>query len=73
MDGIFNFNIGIMQLEQQFIRYTPVEFEEEYAIKCAEIAENFAIGFLDWCRIVQKREVDGKSSKEILEIYKKTL
>jgi len=40
---------------------------------CVEIAENFAIGFSNW---VMKRHFDNKepkTTKELLEIYKKTL
>ena len=45
---------------------------------CVEIAENFAIGFLEWYLKNQRTICTNemylrKSNKELLEIYKKTL
>lgn len=66
-----------MKLEEQFKenyrKYGGLEMNFNPIIGLEEIAENFAIGFLDWCRAVQKIEVEEKSSKEVLETYKETL
>ena len=37
-----------------------------------KIAENFAIGFVEWCENLGIDHCD-KTTKELLEIYKKTL
>ncbi len=65
-----------MKLEEQIIRYTPTEFEDEYTEKLAKIAEDFAIGFAEWC--IENYHIEGISrgildDKELLEIYKQTL
>ena len=63
-----------MTLKENFLRYTPVEFEYEYAEKCEKIAEEFAIGFAEW---IDKKEnlmhliKIGYTTKQLLEIYKK--
>lgn len=49
---------------------------EETKEQCAEVAEEFAIGFIEW--IINKEYhidiwVKNNSTKELLEIYKKTL
>ena len=86
-----------MGLEKQFIESTRYEYQEyagahpstwemdkDQSVACAEIAENFAIGFAEWCnrnygldRTTWVKYVDGKfnryTTKELLEIYKKTL
>jgi len=56
-----------MGLEEQYKEATS-----SYML-CVQIAENFAIGFSNW---VMKRHFDNKepkTTKELLEIYKKTL
>jgi hypothetical protein len=49
---------------------------EETKEQCAEIAENYVKEFLDWYKkispILDKKYI-GKSSKELLEIYKNQL
>jgi len=52
------------------------EMDEEDLVKCAQIAENFAIGFAEWI-VKDDQNLEyytrlGKT-KELLEIYKKTL
>jgi len=65
-----------MKLEQQY--FNEMQFSEfvddpDASKKCAEIAENFAIGFLNWYGERTLREVNGKTTKQLLEIYKETL
>jgi len=68
-----------MGLENEFSIYV-----DDNISFCVEIAENFAIGFAEWCnsnygldRTTWVKYVDGKfnryTTKELLEIYKKTL
>lgn len=44
---------------------------EECVSKIEELADELAVKFLDWCRDISRKKVEGKSSKEVLEIYKK--
>jgi len=41
--------------------------------ECAKIAENFAIGFVEWKNNLEYNYSDKFTTKELLEIYKKTL
>lgn len=46
------------------------------AIRCVLIAEEFAIGFAEWCIESEGKEYNKykyRNRKELLEIYKKTL
>ena len=62
-----------MTLRLKFLQYTPVEFEDEYAEKCEQIADEFAIGFADWLLIIYNEDIiyDAYTKEELLEIYKK--
>ena len=49
---------------------------EETKEQCAEVAEDFAIGFADWIDdlvITDNNKYCNNTTKELLEIYKKTL
>jgi hypothetical protein len=41
------------------------------ADKCVEVAEEFAIGFKDWCDNEGRFIIGTSTTKELLEIYKK--
>jgi len=60
-----------MGLEEKF---NKVEFNEQGidVYKCVEIAENFAISFVEW---KDTNQIDHLrlTTNELLEIYKKTL
>jgi hypothetical protein len=71
-----------MTLKEKFLRYTPVEYE--YAKKCENIADEFAIGFKEWCDNLKPNQKvslwskngEGKGvfnmdNEQLLEIYKK--
>jgi hypothetical protein len=51
--------------------------KDENSIKCEAIADNYSIGFAEWIftngrETIRKANEDGlKSTKELLEIYKK--
>jgi hypothetical protein len=64
-----------MGLEEQFKRLFPHQTEEyldyEESLQCTIIAENFAIGFVQWC--LKEENNIYFETKELLEIYKKTL
>jgi hypothetical protein len=74
-----------MTLREKFYTYTDNEYSEKLtnAENCEKIADDFAIGFAEWivsncyCEddqnwwlIVNEGDIK-KSSKELLEIYKK--
>jgi len=61
-----------MKLEEQIKEKFPFT-NSEYIKEYVEVAENFAIGFIDWCRNNGRRELGGKTTIELLEIYKETL
>lgn len=66
-----------MGLEEQFIHISPIEMPEWMASDCAQIAENFAIGFMEWALKNQDMEFECDDTingvKQLLEIYKKKL
>ena len=39
--------------------------------KCVEIADEFAIGFAEWCLKIKFEPIENVSVKKLLEIYKK--
>lgn len=41
------------------------------ADKCEEIADEFAIGFAEWCLKIKFEPIENVSVKKLLEIYKK--
>jgi len=45
--------------------------KDENSIKCEKIADNYAIEFLDWYGGLRLDQVDGKKTKELLELFKK--
>lgn len=74
-----------MKLGEQFLnnhkKSGGIGMNEKQSVGCAEIAENFAIGFAEWC-LVNKPKYDAGhafsafepvSIKRLLEIYKETL
>ena len=64
-----------MKLEEQFLPYCDHEYanREDNSANCAEIAENFAIGFHEFViKNAYKTQIET-TTKELLEIYKKTL
>ena len=54
---------------QEGINSTTRRYEE--AKQCALIAEEFAIGFADWCSVNTKYDLNVSTDRELLEIYKK--
>ena len=75
-----------MTLKEKFEQYAKQEVWEKKnynAEECEQIADDFAIGFADWCKEEYEledtsfhnkwRDVNGeyRESKELLEIYKK--
>jgi len=56
-----------MKLEEQFKNATTQWFD---VTECIEIAENFAIGFNEWC---DTKMYTGYTTQQLLEIYKKQL
>ena len=75
-----------MTLKERFIKLFPHQNEEyldqEEAEMCVKIAEDFAIGFFEWCvsqealdlinDLVLVGEINkATTSKELLQIYKK--
>jgi hypothetical protein len=56
---------------QEGINSTTSRMEE--AKICAEIADEFAIGFAEWLLIIYNEDIiyDAYSKEELLEIYKK--
>jgi len=62
-----------MGLEEKFIHISPIEMPEWMASDCAQIAENFAIGFKDYCDNINDFVLLHLTTKQLLEIYKKTL
>ena len=75
-----------MTLKEKLKTEFPINTEKKsnkFANKCVLIAEEFAIGFADWCKQEYEledtsfhnkwRDVNGKyiESKELLENYKK--
>lgn len=69
-----------MGLEEQFDKLIPIEFggemQEPLRTGCIVITENFAIGFVEWFSKNYLKYHDhgmNYTTKELLEIYKKTL
>jgi hypothetical protein len=77
-----------MTLREKFYTYTDNEYSEKLtnAENCEKIADDFAIGFAEWCVIKKVRFFDDTeesmiftvdlyttkyTTKELLEIYKK--
>jgi len=44
---------------------------EENSKECENIADEFAIGFLDWYGEKPLHKIEGKSTSELLKYYKK--
>ncbi len=66
-----------MTLKEKFQEEPVVVYQESFILtnqsaeQLVEIADEFAIGFLDWYGGLRLDQVDGKETKELLEIYKK--
>ena len=43
---------------------------KEQATECEKIADDFAIGFADWCDNLSINQWSDKTTKELLQIYK---
>lgn len=48
----------------------PVSIHDDQIEKCVELAEEFAVNFAEWCL---NSKTYWTPTKELLEIYKKTL
>lgn len=59
-----------MKLEEQF---GNIILNDTHNTKCAELADNHAIGFNDWYKKLSIKARSGNSTKQLLEIYKETL
>lgn len=75
-----------MTLKEKFNSLVPIEFggmQEPTLTECVQIADEFAVGFVEFQVGLLTKQVEGyfyfyyyaewKTSKELLEIYKKTL
>jgi hypothetical protein len=61
-----------MTLKEKFIKsYRKVFSVENLAEEAEIIADEFAIGFAEWCSINSKYDLGIATSEELLEIYKK--
>jgi hypothetical protein len=73
-----------MKLKEKFFNWYPKQDAEFISEKCEEIADEFAIGFSEWCSrkeflpnkgwFIGSYELEMgifKTTKELLEIYKK--
>lgn len=75
-----------MTLKEKFFEWFPKQDAEFISEECEKIADDFAIGFAEWCikkridffdstEIGETYTIDGNVSKykmsELLEIYKK--
>lgn len=61
-----------MTLKEKFEQYSKQEVWEKKnynAIECEQIADEFAIGFAEWC--LDENHIILNDGKELLEIYKK--
>ena len=60
-----------MTLREKFENYyDPVWYDKETTVHyCEKIADEFAIGFVDW--LIKRETKYFESLKELLEIYKK--
>lgn len=58
-------------MKEQFIKiYRKVFSVENLADECVKIADEHAISFLDWYGGLSLEKVGGKTTKELLELYK---
>jgi hypothetical protein len=62
-----------MTLKEKFNPYCDNLFssKEVNAENCVDVADDYAIEFLDWYGGLRLDQVDGKKTKELLEIFKK--
>jgi hypothetical protein len=65
-----------MTLKEKFYPYCDNEYSEKWvnAEYCEDVADEFAIGFMNWC--IKNCHVEGiftgiLNDKELLEMYKK--
>ena len=64
-----------MKLKEKFLELAFAKISsEELRDECEQIADEFAIGFAEWITILVTKKSDlylDKTTKELLEIYKK--
>ena len=60
-----------MKLKEKFIVVTGNYNNEELVLESIKIAEDFAIGFVEWLNFNFKLDFTDNAFKELLEIYKK--
>jgi hypothetical protein len=68
-----------MTLKEKFALILMEFWSSDWESKCEQEADEFAIGFAEWCRTIidrvgvleYKRKWINLSTKELLEIYKK--
>ena len=63
-------NINIVESENRmYYDYNHLELAES----CEVVADEFAIGFAEWCLTIRFVPIENVSVKKLLEIYKKKM
>jgi hypothetical protein len=60
-----------MTLKEKFEEILIAFWTSEWESECEKVADDFAIGFAEWCSINSKYDLGIATSEELLEIYKK--
>ena len=60
-----------MTLGEKFKEILTAFWINDWEDKCEKIADDFAIGFGEWCLKIKFEPIENISVKKLLEIYKK--
>ena len=60
-----------MTLKEKFSLILMQFWASDWESQCEQVADEFAIGFADWCLTIRFEPIENPSVKKLLEIYKK--
>jgi len=60
-----------MTLKEKFKEILTAFWIVNWEDECEKIADEFAIGFAEWCLRIRFEPIENVSVKKLLEIYKK--
>jgi hypothetical protein len=60
-----------MTLKEKFGLILMEFWSSDWESKCEQEADDFAIGFAEWCLKIRFEPIENVSVKKLLEIYKK--
>ncbi len=60
-----------MTLKEKFSLILMQFWASDWESQCEQVADDFAIGFAEWCLTIRFEPIENVSVKKLLEIYKK--